>query len=115
VRTTTLQPHLPNQPSAHHTLPKSHGERWAYLAVSALMALSFAEIAANGPTVVGWASVLASQGKLTIVVMLTVAALEAEAGGLPGYSIGDRRGRQRLDRPDRRGERLRQTLTRAEA
>jgi membrane protein DedA with SNARE-associated domain len=87
VRTTTPQPHLPNQPSAHHTLPKSHGERWAYLAVFALMALSFAGIPAIGPAVVDWASVLASQGKLTIVVVLTVAALGAEAGGLAGCSL----------------------------
>jgi hypothetical protein len=51
------------------------------------MALSFTGIAANGPAVVGWASVLASQGKLTIVVVLTVAALGAEAGGLAGCSL----------------------------
>jgi hypothetical protein len=38
------------------------------------MALSFAGIPAIGPAVVDRASVLASQGKLTIVVVLTVAA-----------------------------------------
>ena len=38
----------------------------AYLVVFALMALSFAGIPAIGGAVVGWAAVLASQGKLNI-------------------------------------------------
>jgi membrane-associated protein len=85
---------------------------WAYLAV---MALSFAGIPAIGAAVVGWAAVLASQGKLNIVVVLVVAMLGAEAGGLAGYSIGDRWGRKLLDRPGRRQERRHKAVTRAEA
>jgi membrane-associated protein len=77
---------------------------WAYLAVFALMALSFAGIPALGAAVVGWAAVVASQGKLNIAVVLIVATLGAEAGGLAGYSIGDRWGRKLLDRPGRRQE-----------
>jgi membrane protein DedA with SNARE-associated domain len=88
---------------------------WAYLAVFALMALSFAGIPALGAAVVGWASVLASQGKLNIVVVLIVAALGAEAGGLAGYGIGSRWGRRLLDRPGRWGERLQQALASGEA
>lgn len=88
---------------------------WAYLAVFALMALSFAGIPAVGAAVVGWASVLASQGKLNIVVVLIVAALGAEAGGLAGYGIGNRWGRRLLGRPGRWGERLQQALSRGEA
>src|SRR5260370_5043208 len=72
---------------------------WAYLAVFALMALSFAGIPAIGGAVVGWAAVLASQGKLNIVAVLIVAALGAEAGGLAGYASGARWGRKLLDRP----------------
>ncbi len=86
-----------------------------YLAVFAPMALSFAGIPAVGAAVVGWASVLASQGKLNIVVVLIVAALGAEAGGLAGYGIGNRWGRRLLDRPGRWGERLQQALARGEA
>jgi membrane protein DedA with SNARE-associated domain len=87
---------------------------WVYLAVFALMALSFAGIPAIGAAVVGWASVLASQGKLNIVVVLIVAALGAEIGGLAGYAIGNRWGSRLLDRPGRRGERLHKALARAE-
>jgi membrane-associated protein len=72
---------------------------WAYLAVFALMALTFVGIPAVGPAVVGWAAVLASQGKLNIVAVLIVAALGAEVGGLIGYSIGARWGRRLLDLP----------------
>src|SRR2546427_13139638 len=87
---------------------------WAYLAVFALMALSFAGIPAIGTAVVGWAAVVASQGKLNIVVVLVVATLGAEAGGLAGYSIGARWGRRLLDRPGRWQERRQQAVVRAE-
>jgi membrane protein DedA with SNARE-associated domain len=87
----------------------------AYLVIFALMALSFAGIPAIGAAVVGWAAVLASQGKLNIGVVLIVAALGAEAGGLAGYSIGERWGRKFLDRPGRRQERLQKALAQAEA
>jgi membrane protein DedA with SNARE-associated domain len=87
----------------------------AYLVVFALMALSFAGIPAIGAAVVGWAAVLASQGKLNIGAVLIVAALGAEAGGLAGYSIGERWGRKFLDRPGHRQERLQKALAQAEA
>jgi membrane protein DedA with SNARE-associated domain len=87
----------------------------AYLVIFALMALSFAGIPAIGAAVVGWAAVLASQGKLNIVLVLIVAALGAEAGGLVGYSVGERWGRKFLDRPGRRQERLQKALAQAEA
>ena len=88
---------------------------WAYLAVFALMALSFAGIPALGAAVVGWAAVLASQGKLNIFVVLIVAALGAEAGGLAGYSIGDRWGRKLLDRPGRGHEQRQKAVATAAA
>jgi membrane protein DedA with SNARE-associated domain len=87
----------------------------AYLAVFALMALSFMGIPAIGATVVGWASVLASQGKLNIVAVLTVAMLGAEVGGLAGYGIGARWGRKLLDRPGRQRERWQRAIAKAEA
>jgi membrane-associated protein len=83
---------------------------WAYLAVFALMALTFAGLPAIGAAVVGWAAVLASQGKLNIVIVLVVAALGAEVGGLAGYSIGVRWGRKLLDRPGRWRERRQKAL-----
>lgn len=48
---------------------------WAYLAVFALMVLSFAGVPAVGAAVVGWGAILASQGKLNIFWVLIVAAL----------------------------------------
>ncbi len=88
---------------------------WAYLAVFALMALSFAGIPAVGATVVAAAAVLASQGKLNIFVVLIVAVLGAEAGGLAGYGIGHRWGRKLVDHPDRWQERRQKAIARAEA
>ena len=78
---------------------------WAYLAVFALMVLSFAGIPAIGAAVVGWASVLASQGKLNIAAVIVVALIGAEVGGLAGYGIGARWGRELLERPGRHQDR----------
>jgi membrane-associated protein len=88
---------------------------WAYLAVFALMALTFAGVPAIGAAVVGWAAVLASQGKLNIWWVLIVAALGAEVGGIAGYHIGDRWGRQLLERPGPWQERRQHAVARAEA
>lgn len=88
---------------------------WAYLAVFALMALSFAGIPAIGATVVGWAAALAGQGKLDIAAVLIVAILGAEAGGLAGYYAGQRWGRSLLDRPGRGQQRRHKAVAKAEA
>jgi len=87
----------------------------AYLAVFLLMMLAFIGLPAVGPAVVGWAAVLASQGKLNIVLVLIAAALGAEAGGLIGYAIGVRWGRRLLDLPGPWRERRQNTVARAEA
>ena len=87
----------------------------AYLVVFALMALSFAGIPAIGAAVVGWAAVLASQGKLNIFAVLIVAALGAEAGGLAGYAIGERWGRKLVEWRGPWQERRRQAVAKAAA
>ncbi len=87
---------------------------WAYLAVFVLMALCFAGIPAVGAAVVGWASVLASQGKLNIGLVLVAAMAGAEVGGLAGYSIGARWGRQFLERPGRWQDRRRKVAAQGE-
>jgi membrane-associated protein len=87
----------------------------AYLVVFALMALSFAGIPAIGGAVVGWAAVLASQGKLNIFAVLIVAALGAEAGGLAGYAIGERWGRKLVEWRGPWQERREQAVVKAEA
>jgi membrane protein DedA with SNARE-associated domain len=78
------------------------------------MALSFAGVPALGATVVAGAAVVASQGKLNIFVVLIVAALGAEAGGLAGYGIGHQWGRKLVDHPDRWQERRQKAVARAE-
>ena len=88
---------------------------WAYLAVFALMALTFVGVPAVGAAVVGWAAVLASQGKLNIWWVLIVAALGAEVGGMGGYHIGERWGRQLLEHPGPWLERRQHAVVRAEA
>ena len=87
----------------------------AYLVVFALMALSFAGIPAIGGAVVGWAAVLASQGKLNIFAVLIVAVLGAEAGGLAGYAIGERWGRKLVEWRGPWQQRREQAVARAEA
>jgi membrane protein DedA with SNARE-associated domain len=52
-----------------------------------------------GAAVIGFAAVLASQGELNIAAVLVVAAIGCEVGGLGGYKIGDRWGRELLERP----------------
>ena len=79
------------------------------------MTLAFAGIPGIGTAVVGWAAVLASQGKLDIVAVLVVAAMGAEVGGLAGYSIGDRWGRKLVDRPGRRQAQRRKAVAKGEA
>ena len=49
--------------------------------------------------VIGAAAVFASQGRLNIVAVLIVAALGCEVGGLGGFRIGYRWGRELLERP----------------
>jgi membrane protein DedA with SNARE-associated domain len=98
--------------AAAETAPYGAG---AYLVVFALMALSFAGIPAIGGAVVGWAAVLASQGKLNIFAVLIVAALGAEAGGLAGYAIGERWGRKLVEWRGPWQERREQAVVKAES
>jgi membrane protein DedA with SNARE-associated domain len=88
---------------------------WAYVAVFALMALTFVGVPAIGAAVVGWAAVLASQGKLNIWWVMIVAALGAEVGGMGGYYIGERWGRQLLEHPGPWEDRRQHAVARAEA
>jgi membrane protein DedA with SNARE-associated domain len=72
---------------------------WAYLAVFAATAAGYMGIPIIGSAAIGVAAVLASQGQLNIAAVLIVAAIGSEIGGLLGYQIGDRWGRQLLEHP----------------
>ena len=71
----------------------------AYLVLFALVTLGWAGIPGIGATVLGAATALASQGRLSITAVLLVAVIAVEVGGMAGYSIGVRWGRALLSHP----------------
>ena len=89
--------------------------RWAYLAIFALMALAFAGIPAIGAAVVGWAAVLASQGKLNIFCRTDRGNAGHRGRRSRRLSMGDRWGRELLDHPGRRQEGRQKVLDKAAA
>jgi membrane protein DedA with SNARE-associated domain len=72
---------------------------WAYLAVFAAAAAGYMGVPLIATAVIGAAAVVASQGELNIAEVLIVAAIGCEVGGLGGFRIGARWGRQLLERP----------------
>ena len=72
---------------------------WAYLVVFAAAAAGYMGIPFVGTAVVSFAAVLASQGRLNVWAVLAVAAVGCEVGGIGGFKIGARWGRQLLEHP----------------
>jgi membrane-associated protein len=72
---------------------------WEYLALFLAVAASWAGVPFVGATALGAAGIAASQGKLDLAAVVLVATAAGEVGGLIGYAIGDRWGRQLLERP----------------
>jgi membrane protein DedA with SNARE-associated domain len=72
---------------------------WAYLVVFVAAAAGYMGVPVIGTAVITGAAVLASQGELNIAAVLIVAAIGCEVGGLGGFRIGGRWGRQLLERP----------------
>jgi len=73
-----------------------------YVALFLAVTASWAGVPIIGAAALGAAAVAASQGRLAIAVVLIVAAVAGEVGGLIGYAIGDHWGRQLVDRPGKR-------------
>jgi membrane-associated protein len=88
---------------------------WVYLGIFALVMLGWAGIPGIGATVLGAATVAASQGNLNIAAVLVVAIIAVEAGGMVGYSVGIRWGRALLSRPGPLLARRQRMLTAGEA
>lgn len=72
---------------------------WVYLVLFLAAAAGYMGVPFIGTAAIGFAAVLASQGRLNIAAVLIVAAVGCEVGGLGGFKIGFRWGRQLLERP----------------
>ncbi len=77
------------------------GTWWEYLVLFVAVAASWAGVPVIGASALGLAGVAASQGKLDLTVVLVVSTAAGEVGGLIGYAIGNRWGRELLERPGR--------------
>jgi len=77
---------------------------WQYLLLFVAVAASWAGVPFIGATALGAAAIAASQGYLNLAVVLAVATLAGEVGGLIGYAVGDRWGQLLLDRPGKHQE-----------
>ena len=61
---------------------------WEYLLLFVAVAASWAGVPFIGATALGAAAVAASQGRLNLAVVVGVATLAGEVGGLIGYAVG---------------------------
>ena len=77
---------------------------WQYTLLFLAVAASWAGVPFIGATALGAAAVAASQGRLNLALVLAVATLAGEVGGLIGYAVGDRWGQLLLDRPGKHQE-----------
>jgi len=72
---------------------------WQYLLLFLAVAASWAGVPFIGATALGAAGIAASHGTLDLPTVVLVATAAGEVGGLIGYAIGNRWGRELLERP----------------
>jgi membrane-associated protein len=94
------------------TLPAS---RFAYLLLALLVGGESAGIPLPGETALITGAILASQDKLSLPIVITVAALAAIIGDNIGFQLGRHGARRLLSRPGRFEERRKAFLERGEA
>ena len=87
---------------------------WQYLLLFLAVAASWAGVPFIGATALGAAAVAASQGRLNLAVVIGVATVAGEVGGLIGYAVGDRWGQLLLERPGKHQEGRRKMVERGE-
>ena len=87
---------------------------WHYLVLFVAVAASWAGVPLVGATVAGAAGIAARQGTLDLAAVIIVATGAGELGGLIGYDIGFRWGREVLDRPGRHQARRQRLLAEGE-
>jgi membrane protein DedA with SNARE-associated domain len=87
---------------------------WQYLLLFLAVAASWAGVPVIGATALGAAAVAASQGGLNLALVIGVATVAGEVGGLIGYAVGDRWGQVLLERPGKHQEGRRRMVERGE-
>jgi membrane protein DedA with SNARE-associated domain len=83
---------------------------WHYFVLFIAVAASWAGVPFIGATVAGAAGVAASQGVLDLSAVIVVTTIAGEVGGLLGYDIGFRWGREWLGRPGKHQARRQKLL-----
>ena len=87
---------------------------WEYIVLFVAVAASWAGVPFIGAAALGVAGVAASQGRLDLGVVVVVSTAAGEVGGLIGYGIGNRWGRQILERPGKHHEGRQKMVDRGE-
>jgi membrane protein DedA with SNARE-associated domain len=87
---------------------------WQYLLLFVAVTASWAGVPAIGTAAAGAAGAAASQGTLDFPLVVLVTTAGGEVGGLLGYAIGIRWGRELLGRPGRHLEARQQVMARGE-
>jgi membrane protein DedA with SNARE-associated domain len=85
-----------------------------YAALGAFVAIEASGVPVPGETALIASAVLASQGELSIELVIAIAAAAAIVGDNFGYLLGARFGRRLLERPGRTLEKRREALHRGE-
>lgn len=88
---------------------------WQYLLLLLAVAASWAGVPLIGTAALGAAAVAVSQRRLDLAVVIVVSVLAGEVGGLGGYAIGRRWGRQLLERPGRHQARREKVMERGQS
>ena len=88
---------------------------WQYLLLFLAVAASWAGVPFIGTAALGAAAVAASQDRLDLAAVIVVAVIGGELGGLGGYGIGRRWGRELMGRPGRHHARRAKMLERGES
>jgi membrane protein DedA with SNARE-associated domain len=87
-------------PSMHLLATSSFVDTWwLYVLLFLAVATSWAGVPVIGATALGAAGVAASQGHLNLALVVLFATAGGEVGGLVGYAVGNRWGRELLERP----------------
>jgi membrane-associated protein len=72
---------------------------WQYTVVFLAVTASWAGVPIIGASAAAAAGIAASQGRLDIALTVVVIAIAGEVGGIGGYHVGSRWGRQLVERP----------------